>query len=199
MHNAKTILVATCSAILLGSPTLLAAPAFLRTCSECHGIEGIGSDDPAMPVLAGIPAEHLAEAIYAYVDGARNCVETPRMCETVAELSDKEVVEIAEYYSSKERFASRENFDKDLAAQGAVLHEKHCGRCHREPNRDDVASAVGNPLHGQKGAYLRLALREYLSGERESLVPRMAEAIDALQPGEFDALVHYYASYRSSD
>jgi len=185
--------------ILLGSPTLLAAPTFLETCSECHGIEGIGGDDPIMPVLAGIPTEHLVEAIYAYVDGARSCAKTPRMCETVAELSDSEVVEIAEYYSGKERFASLEEFDKRLAAEGAVLHEKHCFKCHREPHRDDVAYAIGNPLHGQKGAYLRLALEEYVSGDRESLVLRMAEALDALKPGELDLLVNYYASYRSSD
>ena len=199
MHFVRTFLLATCTTILIGSPTLLAAPTFLHKCSECHGIEGAGSDNPAMPVLAGIPAEHLVEAMYAYVDGARNCEETPRMCETVAELSDAEVVEIAEYYAGKERFASREEFNRDFAAQGAVLHEEHCAKCHREPNRDDVASAVGNPLHGQKGAYLRLALEEYFSGSRESLVPRMAEALDALEPGDLDLLVHYYASYRSSE
>ena len=78
----------------------------------------MGGDDPMVPVIAGIPAGHLEEAIYAYVDGARNCMRIPRMCETVAILSESEVTEIAAYYTGQERKASVEVFETDLAAEG---------------------------------------------------------------------------------
>ena len=186
-------------AILMLSPCLLAAPAVLETCAECHDADGMGGDDPMVPVIAGIPARHIEAAIYAYVDGARKCVRVSRMCETVATLSEAEVTEIAEYYAGKEREASLEAFDKGLAAEGALLHEEHCAKCHWPPDRDGVEDAIGIPLHGQKREYIRLALEEYFAGDREALVPTMADAIGALKPGDLSALVNYYSSYRSPD
>jgi cytochrome c553 len=159
----------------------------------------MGGDDPMVPVIAGIPAGHIEEAIYAYVDGARSCVRVPQMCETVAVLSESEVIEVAEYYAAQEREPSAEAFDSALAAEGALLHEEHCSNCHWPPNRDGVEDAVGIPLHGQKQEYVRFALEAYMAGDRETLVPAMAEAIQKLRPGDIGALTNYYASYRSSD
>ncbi len=47
-----------------------------------------------VPVIAGIPAGHIEEAIFACVDGARRCVREPRMRETVAALSESEAAEV---------------------------------------------------------------------------------------------------------
>lgn len=178
---------------------LLAAPTVLEQCADCHDSRGMGGDDPMVPVIAGIPAAHIEEAIYAYVDGARNCVRIPRMCDTVAGLSESEVIEIAEYYAGQEREASAEAFEKDLAAEGALLHEEHCSTCHWPPDRDGVEHAIGIPLHGQKREYIRFALEAYFAGDREALIPTMADAIERLSPGDLGALVNYYSSYRSPD
>jgi cytochrome c553 len=51
-------------------------------------------------------------------------------------------------------------------------------------------------VHGQKIAYLRNAIQQYAAGEREVLRP-MQTAISALTPGETEALLNYYASYRT--
>ena len=152
-----------------------------------------------VPAIAGIPAGHIEEAIYTSVDGARNCVRVPRMCETVAALSESEVIEIAEYYAAQAREASVEAFVTDLAAEGALLHEKHCSKCHWPPDHDGVEGAIGIPLHGQKREYIRFALEAYFAGDREMLVPTMADAIQELRPGDLGALVNYYSSYRSPE
>jgi sulfide dehydrogenase cytochrome subunit len=186
-------------ALLVSPAWLLAEPAFLDTCTECHGSRGMGGENPMVPVIAGIPAGHIEEAIYAYVDGARNCVRVSRMCETVAALTEPEVTEIADYFAGQVREASDEPFDPGLASEGARLHEEHCARCHLPPDRDGVEYAVGIPLHGQKRAYIRFALEAYASGDREALVPAMADAIAALRPGDLAALANYYSSYRSPD
>jgi len=60
------------------------------------------------------------------------------------------VTEFAEHYAGMERGSSREEFNKDLALEGAVLHEKHCSTCHFPPDHEGVADAVGIPLHGQR-------------------------------------------------
>ena len=187
-------------AIVLLSPTsVLASQPTWDTCDECHGLDGMGGGDPMVPVIAGIPAGHVQEAIFAYVDGARQCVNEPRMCETVTALSESEVAEVSEYYAAMERGSSGEEFDRDLAAEGAVLHQKHCARCHYPPDHEDVADAVGIPLHGQRSEYLMFAIETYFNGSRESLLDEMAEQMRELEPGDLDLLINYYSSYRSPD
>jgi cytochrome c553 len=170
-----------------------------EACFECHGADGMGKADPMIPVIAGMPAAHIEEAIYAYIDGARRCVREPRMCETVAALSPAEVTAAAGYYAARVRNYNREQFDEELAAKGAVLHERHCGACHVPPHDEDVAYAIGIPLHGQRPDYIRYAIGAYFSGKREPLLDTMAHEIQQLEPADFDALVHYYSSYRAHD
>lgn len=185
--------------ILTLPASVLASPSTWKVCDECHGTDGMGLDDPLVPVVAGIPAGHIEESIFAYVDGARRCVYSPRMCETVAALSESEVAEVSKYYANMERGSSGEEFDKDLAAEGAVLHRKYCGRCHLPPDDEDAAHTAGIPLHGQRSEYLRFAHETYFTGDRESLLDKMAEKMRKLKDGDLDKLIHYYSSYRWSD
>jgi len=199
MRRSRVQLLLTCFVILILPVSVFASPPAWETCDECHGVDGMGRGFPMVPVIAGMPAEHIEEAIFAYVDEARRCVREPRMCETVAELSESEVAEVAEYYADKERGSSHEEFDKDLAAEGAVLHQRHCSTCHLPPDHEDVADAVGIPLHGQRSEYLRYAVEAYLTGDREALLDVMAEELRKLEPGDLGVLVNYYSSYRSAD
>ena len=61
-----------------------AAPAILETCKACHDEDGSGVGKANVPIIAGIPAAHIEEALYAYKDGARRCELVPAMCETAA-------------------------------------------------------------------------------------------------------------------
>ena len=121
------------------------------------------------------------------------------MCETVAALSTAEVTAAAGYYAARARHYNHEKYDEELAAKGAMLHERHCGACHVPPHDEDVAYAIGIPLHGQRPDYIRYAIGAYFSGKREPLLETMAHEIRQLEPADFDALVHYYSSYRASD
>ena len=152
MYRCRTLLLFV---LLSCSAPLVAAGATLETCFGCHGADGMGKADPMIPVIAGMPAAHIEEAIYAYVDGARQCVREPRMCEAVAALSESEVSAAAEYFAAQVRNYNREEFDAALAAKGAVLHERHCSACHLPPHDEDVAYAIGLPLHGQRPDYIR--------------------------------------------
>jgi len=190
-------LIAAC--MLFVATLLHAAPATVDQCVECHGDDGMGHGNPMIPVIAGIPVEHIEEAIFAYVDGARHCARESRMCEVVAVLSEDEALEVAEFFAAQPRDSSHEPFDADLAAEGEVLHEKHCSPCHVPPNDENVASAIGIPLHGQRSDYLRYAIESYFSGDREALLATMANRVLLLEPGDLGALVHYYSSYRATD
>ncbi len=192
--------VLTVVALLLPGATARSSPAsnmLTESCAACHGHDGMGHGRPLIPIIAGMPAAHIEEAIYAYVDGARQCVRIEEMCETVSALSENEVRELASHYAAMPRRASEEPFDPALAAEGEALHASRCAMCHLRPDDDDVALGLGIPLHGQRKEYIRFAIEAYMQGERLSLLDGMAEEIRVLKPGELSALVNYYASYRA--
>jgi sulfide dehydrogenase cytochrome subunit len=187
------------AALCVLSLPAIGASLSLDVCIGCHGVDGMGKSDPTYPVIAGTPAGHIKEAIFAYIDGARRCVWEPRMCEAVAELSDEQVAVAATYFSNQVRSATAEDFDTELAARGALLHERHCGSCHVPPHDEDAASAIGIPLNGQRADYVRFAIGAYLRGDRDPLLETMAHELHQLDPGDLDALVNFYSSYRSAD
>ena len=119
----------------------------------------------------------------------------PLMCETVLHTSDERIAELAEYYAALPRDSSRECYDPKLAARGKEVHAKLCSGCHLKPEDEGVEDALGIPLHGQRGAYLRYALKSYMDGRRENLLEAMGMKLAQLEEGDIDALVNYYASY----
>lgn len=171
------------------------APALTTGCAACHGVDGLASENLDAPVIAGMPAVHIEEAIYAYRDGARQCRYEPLMCETVKHTSDERIADLAEHYASQPRDSSDEPYDSALAAKGEQIHARLCSQCHVPPDDPDVADALGIPLHGQRGVYLRYALTSYTDGRRENLLEAMAEKLKQVDSDGIEALVHYYASF----
>ena len=197
MSNVKfTILLSAMCCLFMADHLANAEPAKIEICVACHGEDGSGAGYDYVPIIAGTPAAHLEEALYAYQDGARRCVGVPVMCEAIADLSEVEIVELADYYSAMPRISSGEEFNPRLAQVGELIHQEHCAKCHTLPDDENVESALGIPLHGQRSAYLRLALGAYFSGDRETLVPIMAEKLEHLDADKIEALINHYASYK---
>lgn len=182
-------------AIAAFGPAVADTPGIVAACKSCHAEDGAGVGKRIVPIIAGMPAVHVEEALYAYKDGARQCLEEPVMCETTKLLTDEEIADLAEYYGALERPSLQVEIDTGLAALGEPVHRTLCGRCHVPPDDPDVADVLGPPLHGQREDYLRYALESYLSGTRENLLGEMEEKISLLDDGDVEALAHYYGSY----
>ncbi len=195
MRKTRLLTLLMASTTLIAAPAFADAPAIVAACKSCHAEDGSGVGIHFVPVITGIPAAHIEEALYAYKDGARQCVTEPAMCQTVALLSDEDIADLAEHYSQLERPSLNEPYDESLVEQGKQLHSEHCSRCHVPPDDPDVADALGYPLHGQHPVYLRYALQAYRDGTRENLLEQMKEKMDLLEDGDVEALVNYYASY----
>jgi sulfide dehydrogenase cytochrome subunit len=162
----------------------------LTMCVNCHGEDGLGTESD-IPIIAGIPAVIQEDAMFAYLDGARNCGNKPLMCGIVSRLSEDQIIELAEHFAAMPYVPAGEEFDAALAEQGRAIHGESCAICHG----DDPAAAESSILHGQHKDYLRYALHQYAAGEREQL-PAMEEKTSALSPEDIEALLNYYASYR---
>jgi sulfide dehydrogenase cytochrome subunit len=164
--------------------------ALLKKCTICHGDEGI-SDEPAYPSIAGIPVRVQVDAMKAYRDGRRDCGPVERMCKISVGLTDEQILELSEYFAAFPFKPAEQEFDPELAAKGAHLHEDYCEVCHGDSPEDAEKSI----LHGQWMDYLRYSLSQYKIGARKQ-PPSMLRQTEKLSPEDIEALVNYYASYR---
>jgi cytochrome subunit of sulfide dehydrogenase len=171
------------------------APDAAGLCVACHADDGAGVGKMVVPIISGMPSVHIEEALYAYKDGARDCVLLPQMCDTADSLSDENIADLADYYADMPRSSLDEPYSPAMAGSGREIHEALCDQCHVPPDDPDVADALGPPLHGQRSIYLRYALNSYLNGSRENLLPAMEEKILLLDDDDVEALVNYYVSY----
>ena len=178
--------------LLFGGFAFADVSGVLKMCEGCHGQDGRGTDADT-PIIAGIPAIVQEDAIFAYIDGVRNCGGKPMMCKAVAMLTEDQVVELAEHFSAMPYVPAGEEFDADLAASGKAIHEQQCALCH---GAGDPGEADASVLHGQRKNYLRYALQQYAAGER-SQPSAMEKKTTALSGDDIEALLNYYASYRS--
>jgi len=123
-------------------------------CGGCHGAHGVSADS-ATPSLAGQDSQYLVGAIKAY----RKTRQNWGMQRYVAGLGDKDIDNVAAYYSVQEPRAAEQvpSSTQELADQ--------CNRCH---DADDNPAITAPKMRGQDKDYLVMALRAYRDGKRES-------------------------------
>lgn len=167
----------------------------LPVCAGCHGSDGATGGTPDAPIIAGIAVEVQEDALYAYKEGARKCPPPGVMCQISAGLSDDDIAGLAAHFAEMPYKPAGEAFDAALAATGEEIHEDNCAACHGIHEPGDPQASI---LHGQKMAYLRQAIAQYAAGERDQLPP-MEAAIKALTPEQTEAILNYYASYRTGE
>jgi sulfide dehydrogenase cytochrome subunit len=161
----------------------------LSKCTICHGENGV-SVEPAYPTIAGIPVEVQVDAMRGYRDGKRDCGPVSRMCKITEPLTDEEILYLSEYFAAFEFVPAEQDFDPDLAAEGAFLHEDFCEVCHGDSPEDSDRSI----LHGQWKDYLVYSLNQYRIGARKQ-PPSMRRQTEKLSERDIQALVNFYASY----
>ena len=124
-------------------------------CGGCHGPNGV-STDATTPGLAGQDPKYLVDAIKAY----RNTRKHEGMRHSIADLSDRDIENIAAFYAVQKSKAAEkgQTFIQDLAEK--------CNRCHGT-DADNPALAVPK-ISGQDKDYLIMALRAYRDDRRES-------------------------------
>jgi len=159
-----------------GNP--LAGQPLSAVCGGCHGPNGV-SRDSVTPTLASQDPVYLVKAIKAY----RTTRKRPQMREYVAELSDKDVENIAAFYATQKSQPAEKG-----EAYLKVLAEK-CDRCHNPTG--DVSGLAIPKINGQDRDYLIMALRAYRDDRREvSMMHRMSLPYS---DSVIDSISTYYA------
>ncbi len=191
----RKIFAALASACLLTAWTASYAEMadLLKKCTICHGEQGI-SEESAYPSIAGIPVAVQVDAMHGYREGTRDCGPVMEMCRISEKLTDEEIVELSEYFAAFPFIRAKQEFDAQLAAVGAHLHEDYCEVCHG----DSPDHADRSILHGQWMDYLRYSLSQYKIGARKQ-PPSMRRQTEKLTDEDIEALIHFYASYGAEE
>jgi cytochrome c553 len=98
----KNYVLTACSVIALASGVALAADPVAgkekaKTCAACHGPDG-NSASAEFPRLAGQHHDYLAKALNDYKSGVR---KNPIMAPQAANLSSRDIADLAAYYSQQ--------------------------------------------------------------------------------------------------
>jgi cytochrome c553 len=138
-----------------------------KVCGACHGLDG-NSVNPQYPSIAAQHAPYIAKQLREFKSGTR---KNPIMAPIVQALSDKEIEQLASYYSqqSAKPLTAR---DGQLAAAGERLFRggnaseavPACAGCH-SPNGAGIPAAYPR-LAGQYSNYVISQLKAFRAEER---------------------------------
>ncbi len=141
------------------------------TCAACHGPEG-NSANPLWPNIAGQHAKYTVAQLGAFKEGKRvnNLMTAQAML-----LSDADMANLAVYYEGLTP-AVQTVADPSLVARGEALYRggsadngvAACIACHGPRGKGNPASQYPS-ISGQHAAYTEKTLRDYASGERQSV------------------------------
>lgn len=172
----------------------IAAPEKTALCAGCHGAQGI-SLNPEWPSLAGQHAAYLAKQMHDYKTAStRNAaIMTPM----VAQLSDSDIAEIADYYSrlpppageTPEKYQTR---GEAIYRQGDLnKHITACIACHG-PQGTGNAQAGFPVLAGQQPGYTTLQLLAFKNKARSNDLNSIMRDIGGhMGQEDMEAVAHY--------
>ena len=158
-----------------------------NACAACHG-EGGNSTNPAVPSIAGQPAQFLSTALYMFREGYR---KDPQMTPMAAQLSNSDFNELAAYFSKQPAAPARHRASAENAKAGPELAKKfNCTQCH---GPQLLGQQQMPRLAGQQHEYLLAQLRGFRDGKRSDLDGKMTESAQGLSDNDIDVLVDYIA------
>lgn len=165
-----------------------AGEAKAQVCMACHGPGG-ASTQAMFPILAGQPAQSIASALYAYREGDR---KNELMSPMAAKLSNKDLNDLAAYFSAQKAPPPSQSIAPDLASKArAVTVQYACVACHGAQLQGQQQMPR---LAAQHRDYLRAQLLAFRNGQRQDPDGTMSSAAKSVADSDIDLLADYMAS-----
>ena len=178
---------AACAAALCFLAAGTARAADPQLCAACHGAEG-NSVIPANPSLAGQPEQSISIQLFQFREGNR---KDPQMSPMAEKLSNKEMNELAAYFSKQKAAAPTHKTSPENAAAGPKLAQQfNCVQCHGPALRGQQHIPR---LAGQQYDYLLAQLRKFKAQKRADLDGNMTSAAQGLSDKDVEVLADYVA------
>ena len=167
------------------APAAEEVPQRAQACTVCHGPGG-NSTDPAVPSLAGQPAQFISMQLFLFRQGDR---KDPQMSPIAANLSNADMNELAAYFTRQRPASPSHQSARENAAAGRRLAEQyHCVQCHGPA----LLGLQHIPrLAGQQFAYLRTQLRGFKAKIRADFDGNMTSVAELLSERDIEILADY--------
>jgi len=187
---AAMVAAALCFFITCAGLAADAIPRKAQACIACHGPGG-NSTNPAIPSLAGQPAQFVTTQLYLYREGSR---KDPQMTPISSALSNADMNELAAYFSRQiPAIPSHRTAAKNVAAGRRLAEQHYCVQCHGPA----LLGLQHIPrLAGQQFGYLRSQLRGFKSSTRFDPDGQMSSAAQPLSDADIEVLADYLAGLK---
>jgi len=158
-----------------------------QLCAACHGPDG-NSVQPALPSLAGQPAQFITMQLFQFREGNR---KDPQMTPMAANLSNADMNDLAAYFTAQKHAPPGHKTGPENAAKAPALTQKYnCVQCHGPK----LLGQQHIPrLAGQQHEYLKKQLQGFKAQTRADLDGNMTSAAQALSPADIDVIADYLA------
>ena len=184
---AAALISATCHAQSKIDPSHGAAKA--AACAACHG-------SPQRPPLAGMPTlagqqeQFLVLQMFLMREGLR---DAPQMAGTLKDFSDRDLDEVAAYFSRQKPARGEASTKPKLHAQGEALAKgMACGSCHLG---DYTGQRQVPRVANQREDYLAATLKAYRDNKRIGTDTSMNSILYQVPDSDIEAMAHYLAHF----
>jgi cytochrome c553 len=170
-------------------PNLAHGAELFRSCAACHGDSGGGTDDGAVPVIAG---QHVSVLVKQLVDFRYDRRWSERMQDAAKQhelAGPQDLLDVAGYAESLRRPPPRTGGDA-LPLDGQRVYYRDCEVCHGRLGEGELRR-LRPRLAGQHYRYLVKELNETATGERPGMDPEHVRLIGALSGAERAAVANY--------
>ena len=161
-----------------------------QVCVACHGPDG-NSANPAVPSLAGQPAQFVSTQLLMFREGKR---KDAQMAPFAANLSNTDLNNIAAYFAAQKPAPPTFSASPADAEAGVRLAQRfNCVQCH--------GAALAGQQHiprlaGQQHEYLKTQLRGFKASTRFDMDGQMTSAVQALSDADIETLANYLAGIK---
>jgi cytochrome c553 len=165
-----------------------AGEAKAQVCMACHGPGG-ASTQATYPILAGQPAQAISIALFEFREGKR---KNELMSPMAANLTNKDLNDLAAYFSAQKAPAPASAMTEELASKGRALTVQYaCIACHGAKLQGQQQMPR---LAGQHRDYLRAQLLAFRTGQRQDLDGTMTSAAQSMAAQDVDVMADYLAA-----
>jgi cytochrome c553 len=176
------------SACALAAGDAAAGETKAATCLACHGPAG-NSTQANTPSLAAQPPLYVFYQLLQFREKRRS---DPLMSPMAANLTDRDMQDLAAYFSAQKAVNANTLADAAKAEKGAAAAKReHCESCHA---KGFVGQQHIPRLAGQGLDYLRIQLKGFKTGTRPDIDGSMASAAQTLSDEDIENLAQYLAA-----
>ncbi len=163
-------------------------------CAACHGADGNSGANPLWPKLAGQSPRYIIKQLHDFKDQKRT---DGTMSPMAAPLTDKEIEDLAAYFSSQKRTIGEAAADK--VALGEQIYRAGiaeagvpaCTGCHGPAGEGNDAARFP-ALSGQTAAYVAKQLKDFRDGRRTNDLNGMMRGVaNRMKDNEIEAVAQY--------